>query len=169
MRGGFFLDLAATDGVSINNTVVMERDFGWSGIAIEPNAAYFAALRTNRACQCIQACVDEFARDVEFLANGERGGIVANDTDNAPPIIDYFSFDVEGAETWVLRRFPFEKFTFLALTIERPTPEINATLFANGYLFVRNCRMDTFYIHASADTASTIERQPFAQLPAKSR
>ena len=48
---------------------------------------------------------------------------------NAPGVIDYFSFDVEGAETRILRSFPFDEYTFLSLTtIERPTPELNATV-----------------------------------------
>ena len=47
---------------------------------------------------------------------------------NAPKIIDYFSLDIEGAEEIVLKNFPFEKYKFLALTIERPSPLINQLL-----------------------------------------
>lgn len=197
-RGGFFVDLAATDGVSINNTFVLERELGWKGIAIEPNAQYFSQLQANRHCACIQACIDQVAHEVIFLANGELGGIVDNDTDNtprlrmqlinewkiagklnsvqtqtlaqvldennAPSVIDFFSFDVEGAETRILRTFPFDRYRFLALTIERPTPELNKLLFQNGYLFVKNYSMDSFYVHATAPTANTIRREPFEQI-----
>src|SRR5262245_43652313 len=44
-RGGFFLDLAAADGVTDSNTHVLERWFGWAGICIEPNPAFFAQLK----------------------------------------------------------------------------------------------------------------------------
>ena len=36
----------------------------------------------------------------------------------APKIIDYLSLDVEGAETDVLKNFPFKKYKFLALTMK---------------------------------------------------
>jgi hypothetical protein len=86
---------------------------------------------------------------------------------NAPRVIDYFSFDVEGAETRIMRNFPFDKYTFLSMTIERPTPEINALLFANGYHFVRNSLYDTFYVHESVPGFASIPKKPFVQLPPK--
>ncbi|UUV08625.1 FkbM family methyltransferase [Ruegeria sp. YS9] len=85
----------------------------------------------------------------------------------APKDIDYFSLDVEGSETRILRDFPFDKYRFLAMTIERPTPELNELLFANGYHFVRNSLYDTFYVHESNPRFDQIEKLPFEQLPAK--
>lgn len=85
----------------------------------------------------------------------------------APPAIDYFSLDVEGSETRILRDFPFDRYRFLAMTIERPTPELNRILFANGYHFVRNSLYDTFYVHESNPRFAQIPREPFEQLPPK--
>lgn len=198
-RGGWFLDLAATDGVALSNTVLLERDLGWNGLCIEPNPGYRDALRRNRGCQIAHTCIDEVEGVVEFLPNGELGGIVDEDTDNspairgalleecrrdgkiiripaiplaqlldqhgAPPVIDYFSFDVEGAETRILRSFPFNRYRFLAMTIERPTLEINELLFSNGYQFVKNVNFDSFYIHESYE--GDITREPFEQIPPK--
>ena len=86
----------------------------------------------------------------------------------APRVIDYFSFDVEGLETRILRKFPFDRYTFLAITIERPTPELNDLLFGNGYKFVRNSLYDTFYVHESLPGLSRLRLEPFEQLPPKS-
>ena len=85
----------------------------------------------------------------------------------APSVIDYFSFDVEGLETRILRGFPFDRYRFLALTIERPTPELNELLFSKGYLFVRNSLYDSFYVHESLPRLKEIRRRPFEQLPLK--
>jgi FkbM family methyltransferase len=85
----------------------------------------------------------------------------------APQTIDYFSFDVEGSETRILRNFPFDRYVFLSMTIERPTPELNSILFANGYSFVKNSLYDTFYVHRSHPNFSNIEKMPFAQIPPK--
>ena len=66
---------------------------------------------------------------------------------SAPKIIDYLSLDVEGAEFEVLKNFPFDEYKFLSITIERPPERLNKLLFENGYLFVKNHKVDTFYIH----------------------
>lgn len=86
---------------------------------------------------------------------------------DAPKVIDYFSLDVEGSETRILRDFPFDRYCFLTLTVERPTPELNEILFANGYHFVRNSLYDTFYVHESLPGFDTLPRKPFEQLPSK--
>ena len=85
----------------------------------------------------------------------------------APPIIDYLSLDVEGAETEVMKYFPYEKYKFLALTIERPTKELNEILFKNDYLFVKNYKVDSFYIHESLKDKISIEFENFSQVGKK--
>jgi len=87
---------------------------------------------------------------------------------NAPNVIDYLSLDVEGAEDDVLcDDFPFDEFTFLLATIERPPPSLNRRLFNNGYLFVKNHEFDTFYVHVSHPHATDLERNDtFTQIPA---
>jgi FkbM family methyltransferase len=197
-QGGFFVDLAATDGVKLSNTYVLEKRFGWTGIAIEPNPDSFALLKQNRSCICVNACIDGDFGTVEFLPNAGHGGIVADDTDNSPAVraaridewrtagktltlnayplaeilrrheapaaIEFLSLDVEGSETRILRTFPFEQYRFLAMCIERPTPELNTLLFRNGYLFVRNVTFDTFYVHESIPNLASIAREPFEQI-----
>ena len=207
-REGFFLDLAAAHPINGNNTYVLEKHYGWTGICIEANRNTFQLLEQERDCTCVNTCVDATFQSVEFACDGVSGGIVDADTDNnerlrpgriqqlrtmsqvhalqsvplqhilqkhgAPQVIDYFSLDVEGAETRVLKYFPFEKWTFLALTIERPTPLINRILLEDlGYVFVRNIytpqvkeHTETFYIHRLIDRPD-IKKDAFAQVPAK--
>ena len=89
------------------------------------------------------------------------------DSVGAPSVIDYFSFDVEGAETRILRRFPFDRYRFLAVTIERPTPELNELMFANGYVFVKNFQFDSFYVHRTHAGCANLKLEPFEQIPPK--
>ena len=86
---------------------------------------------------------------------------------NAPNVIDYFSFDVEGAEERILKKFPFEKYIFLSMTIERPTPELNKILFENGYIFIKNSFFDSFYVHKSLPNLDSLKKQPFKQINKK--
>jgi FkbM family methyltransferase len=82
-RGGFFLDLAAADGVTHSNTHVLEKWFGWTGICVEPNPLFFAELRTRRRCVSDPSAVSDRREKVHFrIDNGQFGGVVADDTDN---------------------------------------------------------------------------------------
>lgn len=63
------------------------------------------------------------------------------DKHNAPRIIDYGAFDIEGSEYVVLNNFDFAKYRFLALSIEcgmSVWPLLEPLLQANHYHQVRN-------------------------------
>ena len=84
-RGGFFVDLAAADGITHNNTYALEKLFGWKGICIEPNPEFVARLRRCRRCPVADVVVSGSDESVEFrIDNGQLGGIVDEDTDNNP-------------------------------------------------------------------------------------
>ncbi|MGF6231241.1 FkbM family methyltransferase [Inquilinus ginsengisoli] len=75
-RGGFFLDSGAADGLRASNTYMLETNFGWNGICIEPNDAFYAALINNRRCQCVNCCLYNRDGPVDFLEASTLGGIV---------------------------------------------------------------------------------------------
>lgn len=75
-RGGYFVEFGATDGVLLSNTLMLERDFGWTGLLAEPNPDFFAQLQRNRTCTCTSACIGMQTGDVvEFILADEYGGI----------------------------------------------------------------------------------------------
>lgn len=202
-RNGFFLDMGAADGVKINNTYLLEKQYGWTGICVEPWNVNFEKLRKNRHCTCANELVDGSSHIVDFWQgsqdDGHYAGIIDADTDaakpqhaahltqakalgriekrqtitltqlldkyQAPKTIDYFSFDVEGAEERILKGFDFSRYKFLTLTIERPTPEVNRLLREHGYIFVENRKCDTFYIHEDNPHRNAIDCQPFEEHP----
>lgn len=47
-REGVFVDIGAHDGESLSNTYVLEKEFGWSGICIEPMPHEFKKLAECR-------------------------------------------------------------------------------------------------------------------------
>ena len=92
------------------------------------------------------------------------------DKHNAPSTIDYLSLDVEGAETRIIRTFPFDKYKFLAITVERPTIELEEILKSNGYVFVmksQKVKFDSFYVHESIPDFSKINKEKYEPTPKK--
>lgn len=77
MRGGFFLDSGASNGVRVNNTLLLERSFGWRGICVEPNATFFSQLKNARVSHCVRCCLYSSDGEVDFLQDAQvLGGIL---------------------------------------------------------------------------------------------
>lgn len=188
---GFFVELGACDGVYYSNSLFFERHMDWKGICIEPNDSYFSSLRENRNCFVANDLVFSHAgQEVDFsicnansgILNGEEGPFTEKttivkkttvtlesvlDKFKAPPIIDYLSLDVEGAEYAILSTFPFERYIFRTLTVEHNAPhtgpgqqtKIRDILERNGYVYVKgnddimgwgHGPIDDFYVHPRA-------------------
>jgi hypothetical protein len=184
-KDGFFVDLASNDAVWASNTFVMEQKFGWKGICIEPNPMYWYRL-SFRKCHAVASFVGAKDFDEVQVAMSDRkeigpfGGIVGADFDNkknskteprytaslqgilerfnAPSMIDFLSLDVEGAELFIMKSFPFHKYSFKCLTVERPSEELQMLLTKNGYKFVYQIhkKADSLWVHNSIfDQAKT--------------
>lgn len=173
-KQGFFVEIGAADGLNINNTYLLEKKYNWNGICVEANPSLFKNLQQNRNCTLLNICVDECSGEVKFHFNNLLGKIINKneihckiqqenivtipaitlkeilDENNAPKIIDYLSMDVEGAETRILRNFPFNEYCFLAVTIERPSEELQKIFYDNDYSLVKMIpNLDYYYIHKS--------------------
>ncbi|NCJ08771.1 FkbM family methyltransferase [Synechococcales cyanobacterium C] len=131
------------------------------------------------------------------IDNAQLGGIVSDDTDNnrqlrneeleeatiislkaatltevldfyeAPNFIDYLSLDVEGSEERVIRGLDLSRYSFGCVTIERPTPLVNEILFDQGYIFVKNYKYDSFYIHPHVQKIRKLRCSKFQQVHPK--
>lgn len=56
-RLGVFVDIGANDGVSLSNTLYLERNLDWTGLAVEPIPHIYEKLKRNRLCHTVQGCV----------------------------------------------------------------------------------------------------------------
>lgn len=70
---------------------------------------------------------------------------------NVPKIIDYFSLDVEGAEGYIMSKFPFDEYHIRILTVERPKQDLKDLLAQNNYKFVGDVGIhgEKVYAHTS--------------------
>jgi FkbM family methyltransferase len=146
-RNGVFAEIGAYDGLLISNTILLEKQFGWSGILAEPSPRWRKSLQENRSCavdtRCVWARSGESVRfgDLEgdklFTQSSITGGGQADnrvftasydvqtvsltdllDQHQMPPVIDFMSIDVEGCEYDILEGFDFSRYRFEFLAIE---------------------------------------------------
>lgn len=67
-RGGYFVEFGATNGVTMSNSLLLERRYGWTGILAEPNPAFHARLGRERKVAISHDCVHaETGQGVTFL------------------------------------------------------------------------------------------------------
>lgn len=56
LRGGFFVEAGANDGVSQSNTLYLERYYNWRGLLIEPVPEIARRCRSNRPRAIVEQC-----------------------------------------------------------------------------------------------------------------
>ena len=147
-KNGYFVEVGATDGISLSNSYFLERAFEWSGILAEPARVWHESLFKNRSCKVDSRAVWSISGDtlafreprtatlatldlfssVDLHAREREDGklypvstvslLELLETHGAPKVIDYLSIDTEGSELEILRVFDFSQYTFKVITVE---------------------------------------------------
>ena len=82
-KNGFYVDVGAHDGVSINNTLYFEKYNNWTGINIEPIKKVFDRLVTNRPNDINLNCaVCNNDGETEFFCNTGYTEMISGIKDN---------------------------------------------------------------------------------------
>ena len=135
-----------------------------------------ASRSSELVTECISSVVNELV-DFR-IDNGMFGGQVADGFDNnaanravqlvdaemiklrtttlaavlmkneAPPLIDFMSLDIEGGEWEALKCFPFDQYIFRCIAIERPSQELCLLLDKHEYRQVDKLSHDVIFVHA---------------------
>ena len=161
-KDGFFIEVGATDGITLSNSFLLEKYFGWTGILVEPEQSWHPLLRKNRDSVIDSRAIwSESGRELEFVTDGVLSSLVARSnrdmhsrsgpvslvqtvslTDllvqhNCPKQIDYLSIDIEGSELDLLQNFPGPEFRIRCISIEHnysaSRTQIYETLTRSGY------------------------------------
>ena len=158
-KNGFFVEFGATDGVSISNTYVLEKEFGWRGILVEPAKSWHKSLRENRNSIVDERCVWSASKEsldfretnnhelstidtyssLDMHTNARKSGRVYQvetislldllTEHNAPKEIDYLSIDTEGSELAILQNFDFNRYNIRIITVEHNFTEMREKIF----------------------------------------
>jgi FkbM family methyltransferase len=82
-KNGFYVDVGAHDGVSINNTLYFEKNNNWTGINIEPIKTVFDRLVSNRPNNINLNCaVCNNDGETDFLCNTGYTEMISGIKDN---------------------------------------------------------------------------------------
>lgn len=66
-RAGFFVEFGATNGITLSNTHLLEKQMGWTGILAEPNPSFHGRLARERNCAISHAAVHATTGEAMFL------------------------------------------------------------------------------------------------------
>ncbi len=158
-ENGFFVEFGATDGYSLSNTYLLEKEYGWKGILAEPAKIWKPKLLKNRNCFIEDKCVwtksgeiiqfietdtaelstidlfvdaDRHSQNRKGRKTYEVETISLNDLlkkYNAPAVIDYLSIDTEGSEFDILNSFNFSGYKINIITVEHNATEKREMIF----------------------------------------
>lgn len=152
-KQGYFVEIGVGDGIRFSNSYLLEKEFEWDGLLIEPNRFFIEEIKKHdrRATLLPYAITDKSGESVEFLDvldnrevstikaykesskhNRDNNQVYKVETltfsdalkkGNAPKSIDYLSIDTEGSELEILQTIDFDKYNISVLTIEHNNHE----------------------------------------------
>jgi len=107
-KDGFYIEIGANNPVWINNTLLLESKFNWSGFSFEINHSEVSNFNSFRRNKCI--CADATKFDYKSLF----------DSNKLPKQIDYLQVDCEPPDTTLecLLKLPLDSYRFSVITFE---------------------------------------------------
>lgn len=147
-KDGTFMEIGAADGKTFSNTYLLEKEFGWKGVVVEPARIWHQELQNNRDCLIdVRCCSSESEVEVDFIETPsamlstiaqyknsdthsherKKGLLYKVKTVSLNDLfeqyfpkgqVDYLSIDTEGNEEDILRNLDFTRFSFKFASIE---------------------------------------------------
>lgn len=140
-KPGFFIEAGANDGITQSNTFLLEKEFGWKGLLIEPSKLAFEnckKIRTNSKVYNYCLVSEDYDSKCIFgdfdgnLMSSVQGDRLSRKQLNLVPAttlqslldvnfinhVDFFSLDTEGYELNVLKGIDFNRVSIKKILIE---------------------------------------------------
>lgn len=107
-KDGYYLEIGAGDPEYGNNTLLLEKEFGWKGVGLDLSDDFVAAHNRIRKNKCLLK--DATTINYENFLNGL----------GFPTTIDYLQIDCDPPEVSynILLTIPFDTYTFAVITYE---------------------------------------------------
>jgi FkbM family methyltransferase len=152
---GYFIEVGAGDGINFSNTYLLEKNFNWNGILIEPNKTFYEACLESRKCKIVNKLllnrenqkVRFYEKNIgEFSHSEGFGNLSASEVKSEYEVetikfeeifndsnltleIDFLSIDTEGSESEILQSIDFSQFKPTVICIEHNYDKRNRIFF----------------------------------------
>ena len=158
-KPGFYVDIGAFDGISNNNTLLLDKFYNWKGICIEPNPISYEKLllyrkksiNYNFAISNYKKKFLKFSSLDQLSRFNKKGNILVKNSSFKNIIkkkkIDFLKIDVEGYELNVIRSIDLRKTTIKSILVERPTKKIDSILKKNNFFLNKIFLFDYLYLN----------------------
>lgn len=143
-----YLEIGASHPENCSDTFLLEKNFSWNGLQVEPNPEMARKLRQERFSDLLEVAIVESRLKKQVLLNEEKGNLsrfigkkvtsidLGQLLDLKGTSFDALFMDIEGGELAVLNHKRFKELRFEFLSIERiwNSERINAILESLGYV-----------------------------------
>ena len=103
---GTYVEVGSSHWLENNDTYMLEKYFGWTGVGIEIEQYYVNDYTNNRSNPCIHGDATKFNWDKYFEEN------------NFPKQIDHLSIDTDSANLLSLMNMPLSRYRFSTIVVE---------------------------------------------------
>jgi FkbM family methyltransferase len=77
-RGGIYVDIGAYDGIHLSSTAMLELQYGWHGVLVEPiRTAYDRMVESRPGSTCIHGAVSAEKGPLRFTYSAADGGMLS--------------------------------------------------------------------------------------------
>lgn len=156
---GVFIEFGAYDGVIFSNTYLLEKQFGWTGILIDPIPSHYESMKQNRNCKLIHGAITAEHQEsvlIEELPASDLSRFVNKrkifkkihevkaltlqeviDQNLTSKEIDFLSIDIEGEDLEILKSLDLSRYKIKAICVEhnfqKSSDKIIEFMHKNGY------------------------------------
>lgn len=119
-QNGFFIEAGSNDGISMSNTCLLEREYGWTGLLIEPNPIKYKECVNNRPNSIVENCALVSHNYKGLFAEGSfahtdvdnsMGGIILDEGDFCDDKLIYYKEIAKKEQTII--KVPAHTLTYL--------------------------------------------------------
>lgn len=162
---GVYVDSGANKPRALSNTWFFYRCLGWSGLCVEPNPMYHAALRAGRSCTLVPECIAAQPSRLGMRFSGVITAVGGRHHVDCNPLdvmlrragqqrADFWSMDLEGYERVVINATDFSLSEVDVLLVEDfhlSNRELDLQLARKGFLKAMQLPHDAVYVSRRAE------------------
>jgi hypothetical protein len=134
-RNGTFLEIGTNNPVEINNTYMLETEYGWRGLLVDNSFESMLACEKERKSAFQLTDASQHQNWIAALQQAEE--INHGASLHPPRYCDYLSLDIDGATLECLRNLPLDRLQFRVVTVEHDA-------YRNGPIY-RQAILDIMY------------------------